>query len=73
MSQATSSPLLRIAEVCKSTCYGRTSIYTLMRTGDFPCAVKLPGGGSRWWEHEINAAWKASLPRATRNTPMRGG
>lgn len=42
---------------------GRTTIYRLMRAGEFPEPVRIGPRAVRWIEAEI-AAWLASRPRS---------
>ena len=53
--------LLRITDVCAQTGLGRSSIYQLMRTGDFPMSVKIGGHAVRWRAADI-AQWIQDLP-----------
>ena len=53
--------LLRITDVCAQTALGRSSIYQLMRTGDFPMSVKIGGHAVRWRAADI-AQWIQDLP-----------
>ena len=46
----------------------RTSIYRLMRAGQFPEAVKVGPKAVRWRQSEINA-WLQARPRATGDGP----
>jgi prophage regulatory protein len=51
--------LLRIDEVIAITGMGKTSIYRLMRAGQFPQQFKPGGYASRWSEAEVTA-WRDS-------------
>ena len=42
---------------------GRTTIYRLMRTGEFPAPLRIGPRAVRWPEAEI-VAWLASRPRS---------
>ena len=42
----------------------RSTIYRLMRTGQFPLPVKVGPRAVRWPQHELDA-WLAERPRAT--------
>ena len=53
--------LLRLPEVCRETGLGRSTIYRLMKAGQFPSAISL-GGCVAWGESEIED-WKRSRPR----------
>ena len=56
--------LLRRAEVEARTGLSTTTIYRMMREGQFPVPVKISKKAVRWPASEIEA-WLASLPRAT--------
>ena len=56
--------MLRRNEVQDATGLGRSSLYELMRRGDFPQPIKVSPGAVRWPADEI-ASWLASRPRAT--------
>ncbi len=60
--------LLRLADVCDRTALGRSSIYQLMRDGEFPMSVKIGGHAVRWRAADI-ARWIEDLP-ATSNAPL---
>ncbi|WP_084390919.1 helix-turn-helix transcriptional regulator [Novosphingobium capsulatum] len=51
--------LIRIDEVIEITGMGKTSIYRLMRQGQFPQQFKPGGYASRWSESEIRT-WRES-------------
>lgn len=58
---ATNAPtgdvLLRRPAVQAATGYGRSAIYSLMKSGRFPQAVKLAGGGAVAWRASEIRAW----------------
>ena len=56
--------MLRRAEVETLTGLSRSSIYELMREGEFPLPLQVGKRAVRWPESEI-AAWLAERPRAT--------
>ena len=56
--------LLRRAEVEARTGLSTTTIYRMMREGNFPVPLKISPKAVRWPASEIEA-WLASLPRAT--------
>ena len=45
--------LIKLEEVKRNTGLGKTSIYELMKTGDFPASVKLIGNCVGWVETEV--------------------
>ncbi len=56
--------LLRRAEVEAQTGLGRSTIYRLMRAGDFPTPIKIGPRSVRWPQSELNE-FLARCPRAT--------
>ena len=46
---------MRLEEVIEKIGVGRTTLYTLIKEGDFPRQVKYGGRASRWLEHEVDA------------------
>ena len=68
MDTATNDRLLRLSEVQTRTALGRSTIYRLMRNGDFPEPLKIGTRAVRWRESEIED-WLAARPRATGDTP----
>ena len=66
--------LLRRREVERRTALGTSTIYKLVREGQFPRAKRVPGapGVVVWLESEVEA-WLASLPDADpADRPARG-
>ena len=61
----TTTGLLRVDDVCSLTALGRSSIYQLMRDGEFPMSVKIGGHAVRWRAADI-ARWIEELPASTR-------
>ena len=55
--------LLRIDAVRFLTSLSRTTIYSRIASGEFPCAVRVHGNCMAWREAEINT-WIAGRPRA---------
>ena len=55
--------LLRRAEIEQRVGLSRSSLYRLMRSGQFPKPVQIGERAVRWLESEIND-WLASCPRA---------
>ena len=56
--------IIRIKRVLELTGVSKTTLYRMMKSGEFPNRVRL--GSQRavgWYRHEI-AAWLASRPRA---------
>lgn len=47
--------MLRLKEVCRRAGYEKSSIYAMIRKGEFPAPYKTPGGSSRWSEVELGA------------------
>ncbi len=68
MDTATNDRLLRLSEVQTRTALGRSTIYRLMRNGDFPEPLKIGARAVRWRESEIEE-WLATRPRATGDAP----
>ena len=58
------SRMLRRVEVETLTGLSRSTIYELMRDGEFPLPLQVGKRAVRWHEREI-AAWLAERPRAT--------
>ena len=56
--------LLRRAEVEDRTGLSTSTIYRMMREGNFPVPLKISPKAVRWPASEIEA-WLVSLPRAT--------
>jgi len=59
--------LMRIREVQAATSMGRTTIYKLIREGDFPAPTQLTPGAVAWFEDEVRG-WLA-LRRSRRSGP----
>ena len=57
-------PLLRRREVERITGLGCSTIYKLMRAGQFPLPLRIGAQAVRWKPDEIDA-YLASRPRAT--------
>ena len=55
--------LLRRRQVEEITGLSRSSIYRLMKSGEFPQRVKVGRNGSRWRDSAITA-WVESRPEA---------
>ena len=55
--------LLRRRQVEEITGIGRSSIYRLMKSGEFPQRVKVGRNAVRWRESDITA-WVESRPEA---------
>jgi prophage regulatory protein len=47
--------MLRLSQVIERTGLGKTSIYTLQKSGNFPHSVGLTANSVRWIEAEIEA------------------
>ena len=64
--EKTSPPdrLLRRSEVEECCGLSRTTIYRLMRLGQFPIPIKISPRAVRWPQREIEN-WIAARPRAT--------
>lgn len=60
--------MLRISQVLALTGIGKTTLYKLQATGDFPLRVKLTQTSVAWVEGEVQA-WLAA--RIASNTPFR--
>ena len=59
--------LLRREEVETRCGFSRSSLYRLMREGDFPEPIRIGERAVRWLESEVDS-WLASRPRATGET-----
>ena len=60
--------LLTRRDVEKRCRIARTTIYRLMRVGQFPEPIRIGPRAVRWSQREIEA-WLASRPRATGERP----
>ncbi len=60
--------LLTRRDIEKRCQIARTTIYRLMRAGQFPEPIKIGPRAVRWPQSEIEA-WLASRPRATGDRP----
>lgn len=58
-----SDRIIRIREVIEMTGLSRSSIYLLIKKGDFPAQVKLSTRSSGWFRREIKN-WVDTRPRA---------
>ena len=63
-----SDQLLTRREIEKLCRLSRTSIYRLMRAGQFPEPIRIGPRAVRWPQSEIES-WLASRPRATGERP----
>ena len=45
--------LLKLTEVCKQTGFSKSSVYRLMKNGDFPTPIKVGDRSNRWLDEEI--------------------
>lgn len=57
--------ILRLPQVEARTGYKRSSIYRLVKSGDFPPQIRLGGRASGWLEQEIDE-WIAARVRVSR-------
>ena len=64
--------LLTRLEVEKRCRIARTTIYRLMRCGQFPEPIRIGPRAVRWPQSEIEA-WLAARPRATGERPVASG
>lgn len=64
--------LLTRAEVERRVGLGRSSVYRLMRNGEFPEPFRIGRTGVRWSAAEIEA-WAAALPRSHGDRIHRAG
>lgn len=60
--------LLRRSEVEERCRISRSTIYALMRKGQFPQPLRISSRGVRWSQKEVDK-WIASRPRATGEKP----
>jgi len=66
-ADATSSDrMIKLPEVMSMTGLSRSSIYLLIKKGNFPPQVKLSTRSSGWFWREINN-WLESRPRGSQN------
>ena len=56
--------LLRRAEVERRIGFGRSTLYRMMRAGEFPAPIKIGPRAVRWSAREV-AEWLASRPRSS--------
>ena len=56
--------LLKVHEVEEMTSLSRSTLYVMMRSGDFPEPLKLGQRAVRWWTSEVQD-WLDTRPRAT--------
>lgn len=47
--------LITMEQLCEKLSCGRTTIYKIMDAGGLPLPLKLPSGGSRWVEEDVDA------------------
>lgn len=59
--------ILRLPEVLNRTGLSRTTIWRLMRAGQFPASVQITAALTGWYEDEI-VAWVEARPRRTQPT-----
>ena len=59
MTEGATDRLLKLAQVSEIAGIGKTMIYRLVRSGDFPQPFKPGGYASRWSEAEV-LAWRES-------------
>lgn len=48
--------LITMEQLCEKLSCGRSTIYKIMDAGGLPSPVKLPSGGIRWVEEDVEAA-----------------
>ncbi len=58
--------IIRFLELSRTTGLARTSIYRLIKTGEFPAPLKLGERASGWRSDEV-AAWVESRRRGGRS------
>ena len=58
--------MIKLPEVIRMTGLSRSSIYLLIKKGNFPSQVKLSTRSSGWHWREINS-WLESRPRGAQN------
>lgn len=56
--------LLRATEVCQMIGVSRTTLHRIVKTGEFPPAIRIGKRGSRWHLSEV-VEWMDSRPVAT--------
>ncbi|WHZ11745.1 MAG: hypothetical protein OJF60_002184 [Burkholderiaceae bacterium] len=59
--------LIRLPEVIRRTCKGRTSVYDDMTAGIFPKPVKVGRRAVAWPDHEVDALIAARVSGASEN------
>ena len=62
--------ILRIEEVMEVTRLARSTIYAMIKSGDFPRPIRVGGRGVRWKLSDIDL-WLGSPERAWRSTERR--
>ena len=62
ISVTSSDRIIKLPEVMTMTGLSRSSIYSLIKKGDFPAQIKLSIRSSGWFWKEING-WLESRPR----------
>ena len=63
VTAATQEKLLSVRQVCEMTCLPRSSLYVLMRRGEFPEPIRVSQKTVRWKLTEVEA-WISSRTRA---------
>lgn len=63
----TPASLMRREQVQSQTSLGRSSLYALIKKGDFPKPVKLTGARAVAWSSHAIDAWVASRVAGTKN------
>jgi prophage regulatory protein len=61
-----SDRMIKLPEVMSMTGLSRSSIYLLIKKGNFPSQIKLSTRSSGWLWREING-WLESRPRGSQN------
>jgi prophage regulatory protein len=61
-----SDRMIKLPEVISMTGLSRSSIYLLIKKGNFPPQVKLSTRSSGWFWREINS-WLESRPRGSKH------
>lgn len=54
--------LLRVDEVCRVVRFSKTKLYAMIKSGDFPAAVRLGPNSVAWRTSEVEA-WLNERPR----------
>ncbi len=60
--------ILRVDSVCNRIGYGRSKLYSMLNTGEFPCGIKVGPRRVGWRESQVDA-WIKSRPTVDLRKP----